>query len=467
MKRVFWIWVAAACVVFGSMLAVTVTRWRRSPSVLLRKLEKGRGDKNQIAMLLNMARGDVTGLMVEAFSNPRKPASFRAEVLELLLKKHLRVPDERTEKAMSQALTDPGPAIRKAAANHLVYHGSQQEQLSLLPHLADADSAVQRLAYTAFLTRTGSWSGPGIWEIMTMQQRDSVLAVAGQRMKADTGSPVQLLARALIDKEIQNRCKLAGEASQRTEVAKAESLYFSAIALDTGNYRPKIKLMRHYLSIGQTQKALQFGRQNDVVMEIPRLPRAPVVDGDASEQVWKRAYFRDRSYRAERFVGQPGKDRTETYIGHYNNVLYFAVKMYGNNLEKLVAKLTKRDADLWLDDCVEFFIDPDNSERKYYQFIVNSIGTFYDHANWKPWKDRFKENFDCQRAAKVFADQGYWACEFAVPASELANKRIRANSLWGLNVRVIRMGISTEYAGIWPLYNQHSPNMFPLAVFKM
>lgn len=150
------------------------------------------------------------------------------------------------------------------------------------------------------------------------------------------------------------------------------------------------------------------------------------------------------------------------YIGHRDGTVYIAVLGYEDDLSKLVVRHKSRDGNIWLDDCVEIFFDPSNSETEVYQFIINPLGAMFDQ-----YKGRRGENVLCEWKAKVFHDRGYWACEFSVAAKNLHKRTITGDSIWGINIVRARIGPASEHCQWWPTFGwAHRYHLFPLAVFE-
>ena len=56
----------------------------------------------------------------------------------------------------------------------------------------------------------------------------------------------------------------------------------------------------------------------------------------------------------------------------------FGFKLAEPEMDKLKAKCTRHDQDVYGDDCVEMFLDISGERRKYYQIVANALGTIYD-----------------------------------------------------------------------------------------
>ena len=163
-----------------------------------------------------------------------------------------------------------------------------------------------------------------------------------------------------------------------------------------------------------------------------------------------------------RWVQQPLKGKSKAYIGHRGGKIFIAVLGYEPDLTKLILRYTGRDDPVWRDDCAELIFDPGNTEKDYYQFGVNAIGSMADIYNGDGSK-----NFKCRHKGNVFRDRGYGAIEFAVDGKDLDHHPIEPGAIWSLNVFRVRIGAASEHGGIWPTFGwTQRLNVYPFAIFK-
>ena len=95
------------------------------------------------------------------------------------------------------------------------------------------------------------------------------------------------------------------------------------------------------------------------------------IDGKADEAAWKNA-------EKASFVAMDGSKpemSTEFMWLWDDQYLYGFFHLSDNNLW---ATMTKRDDHLWLENVVEFFIDPDKSSKSYAEFEFNPLNTILD-----------------------------------------------------------------------------------------
>jgi len=105
---------------------------------------------------------------------------------------------------------------------------------------------------------------------------------------------------------------------------------------------------------------------------------------------------------------------TEAKVGLREGTLYVGFVCGEDRLDNIVAQVTEPDGPVWQDDCVEVFIDPGVTEKRFYQVVVNSLGTILrtasDGSAWKP-----------AVVAKTALDRASnrWLAELAIPVGDL------------------------------------------------
>jgi len=129
----------------------------------------------------------------------------------------------------------------------------------------------------------------------------------------------------------------------------------------------------------------------------------------------------------------------------------------------LRAHHTKRDAEIWSDECVEVFLDPDpGTETTYYHIIVNPNGAVYDmdadgDIRWNP---------AIQTAAKIAPE--LWQLEVAIPLAAFGRVPVPGET-WVFDLfrsRHHRGGV--EQQACFPTFSgrYHEPEMFGKILFS-
>jgi hypothetical protein len=464
MKRILILAGILTAVLGGGFAAWFVHYHSQRPEALIQHLLYGKGDPEELTMRINVARGEVVPHLIEAMKDPRAPASGRANILELLIKRNFRSSNEQIEQAILTALKDPDPVVRRKAAHGLAFYAKEELQVALADSLTDPDPEVRRQVYLVlgdFAHRNAAESG--VWKCLSKQQKEQMLQDCRENIERETDPEMRILCRAVIGREIEIRRLNAKQALQTADITKAETILRSALDLDPENHQARTGLARFYFKTGEKEKMLEIARKHHALIEIPLLSKPPEIDGDPTDEVWGEAYSTETFYQTtSRWVPRVTEGRSKAYIAHHGGKIYIAVLGYEKDLTKLIQKHTGRDTDVWKDDCVEILFDPGNTEKDYYQFVINPAGGLFDQAN------REKSlNFKCQYNAKVFYDRGYWGCEFALDGKDLDNHPITPGTIWSMVLCRTRIGPASELGAIWPMFGwTQQAELYPFALFK-
>ena len=104
--------------------------------------------------------------------------------------------------------------------------------------------------------------------------------------------------------------------------------------------------------------------------------------------------------------------------------LQLAVECHEPRMDKLVATHRERDSDIWVDDCLEVFVQPPG--QPYRHFIVNPLGTQFDElvrdARW---------NADWQATAR--RGEQSWAVDLTLPWAALGATP-KLGDIWRFNL---------------------------------
>jgi hypothetical protein len=166
------------------------------------------------------------------------------------------------------------------------------------------------------------------------------------------------------------------------------------------------------------------------VVRIAGVSDAPVVDGRLDDPAWK-VSVQSPPFLISTMDGRrvEPKEKTEAFLCYDRDNLYIGFRCFDSQIDRLKATLTGENAVVWIDECVEVFLDTNRDRRTYYQFSVNPLGAqnVQDFATKLPWDKRWsvKTNVD--------KDKGYWTVEMALPLASLGITLFTAED-WGINL---------------------------------
>ncbi|TDI94853.1 MAG: hypothetical protein E2O76_14675 [Caldithrix sp.] len=159
--------------------------------------------------------------------------------------------------------------------------------------------------------------------------------------------------------------------------------------------------------------------------------QAPVLDGRLSKDEWKDAAYVYNFTQKEPLEGSAISEPTIVLIKYDKDNIYFGIRCFDKEAQKIVANEMRRDYDLSENDYFEIIIDTFHDQRNAYYFATNSLGARLDgevksegaHINWE-WDGIWKSS-----ARK---DKYGWTAEIAIPFKTL--RFDNSDELtWGIN----------------------------------
>jgi len=151
----------------------------------------------------------------------------------------------------------------------------------------------------------------------------------------------------------------------------------------------------------------------------------PVIDGNLDDTCWKEAgkitgFFRIKSSKA-------AKEKTAFYFTHDKNILYIGAVVSD---PKMAADKTKRDQNIWEDDCIEIFLDPERNRKDKFHLIISATGVLYDA---KSGKKSWNAVPDIAVRTRQYPDKG-WTAEIAIPFKALDVKTPQKGKVWDMKL---------------------------------
>ncbi len=159
--------------------------------------------------------------------------------------------------------------------------------------------------------------------------------------------------------------------------------------------------------------------------------RAPTIDGYLSKNEWKNAGVIFNFTQKEPHEGKPVSEPTFVLITYDDKNIYFGIRCFDKEPQKIVGNEMRRDSDLSNNDYVEIIIDTFYDQRNAYYFATNSLGARLDsevktegaHINW---------DWDGIWESAARKDNMGWTAEVAIPFKTLRFKEGEDIS-WGIN----------------------------------
>ncbi|MHC5007676.1 MAG: carbohydrate binding family 9 domain-containing protein, partial [Planctomycetota bacterium] len=193
-------------------------------------------------------------------------------------------------------------------------------------------------------------------------------------------------------------------------------------------------LLAAALAAALTSPAPAQGRDSPS-LDVARTETPPVIDGVLDDPAWTDAPVIDELWQVEPVEGAPPTRRTEVRIVYDDDFMYFGVRCFDDEPDRIIATQLKRDGIQEADDRVEIVIDPFFDRRNGYLFSTNPVGARLDallEAN-----RLVLVNWDGIWYAGSTIDEQGWSAEIAIPFKTISfNPR---TSRWSFNIeRTVR-----------------------------
>lgn len=184
------------------------------------------------------------------------------------------------------------------------------------------------------------------------------------------------------------------------------------------------------LFIAAWEKSAAIDPFQEAAATMPLMQNVPLVDGIISEEEWRDAV------RVVGFVdlgqGTLQPRMATCWFGSDGQRIYAAAKSELPPVGSLEKNVRKRDGPVWEDDAIEIWLAPHRSktptDRRYFQFVGNSINCFFDVA--------FDPNgaWDGDWQFKNSSSNGWWSSEASVSIESLGAAPEDLRQVWLVNV---------------------------------
>ena len=173
------------------------------------------------------------------------------------------------------------------------------------------------------------------------------------------------------------------------------------------------------------------------VVQATRTPTPPSIDGRLDESVWHQAPTVADFFQREPVEGAPPTEQTQVRILFDDDHLYFALRCFDSQVNRLVANQMRRDADLDENDNIQIILDPYNDRRGGFYFSTNPLGARQDLLLTDEGRTR-NQAWDSVWQSRTTIDSLGWSAEVAIPFDQVRYPD-SDQAVWGINIgRAIR-----------------------------
>jgi len=181
----------------------------------------------------------------------------------------------------------------------------------------------------------------------------------------------------------------------------------------------------------------------------------PVIDGILDEACWREADVATGFTLLDR-RGE-ATQQTECMAAYDAENLYIAFHCRESDPSGIRTRCNNRDGKVWLDDCVEVFLDTRHDHGTYFHLIVNRIATRFDEVG-----PRFPRPWSWDGAWRVATNSTStgWTAEFAIAFRSLGLRMPRPGTLWGFNANRQEYRLIERSSWSATLHSFHEPKNF-------
>ena len=262
----------------------------------------------------------------------------------------------------------------------------------------------------------------------------------------------------------------ARKAELEADLVLALDLYRQAVAAFPGSRRANHRLARHLFDNGRVEEGLERLRRHGMLLDVPRFPSAPRIDGRLDEPFWAAAARADTFYQFSNRhnAAMPSDLRTQFLAGYTSEALFLGFRGFDAHPDSIVAGDHAHDGEIWWDDMVELFIDADLDRMNYVHSGVNAKGVVSDRFLQKSDRRITDEEraweADGQAAAHVGDD--LWSMEYRLDFGQPQLPRPKPGTVWGFNFsRTFRGREYAQWVRTFGI-SAHNPDDFGALLFR-
>ncbi len=423
----------------------------------VRKLS-GNADERKTAMIeLAMVKDFDVAAMIQAAKNKRLPVAARMDLITVLARLFLRGGQMEIGQALNTLANDPAPDVRKAAIRALGDLHNAEGVEPMLAALKDPDPELQKEVLLALEKKNTA-----DFRLVLMKDVQEIYAKTKNDAKQ---AELNALALKLLEDNANKLAQQANQLALRGQLREAEASLAGVLALVPDSININYKLGRFYYDNGQKDKGLALLEKYGLLVRVKKFAAAPLLDGGLSDPCWEHAVRITNFYQCVyTSLTKKISGRSEVRMGYTTTDFYIAYKAWEPSTKGIKCAAKLRDADVWADDCVEIFFDPRRDHKKFYQVVVNGLGTIFDVRCAGAGEDK-SWNPKIEACPKVQPDA--WTAEIKIPLADLEMADIVPGTIFGFNVATVRIGNASEYGQWAPTYgSSRRPEQFGFLLFE-
>lgn len=163
-------------------------------------------------------------------------------------------------------------------------------------------------------------------------------------------------------------------------------------------------------------RASRAGRSGLELVTLVRTESAPVIDGKIDDPIWSQAVRFDNWKNFKPDVDIDPSQKTVAYLTYDANNIYFAVRCFDKEPQKVKAAMSKRDG-IDADDVIGFILDTFDDRQSGFTFMLNALGIQED--GMMNVQGNVDTGFDMVWYSKGLIDDQGWSVEARIPLQSL------------------------------------------------
>ena len=192
--------------------------------------------------------------------------------------------------------------------------------------------------------------------------------------------------------------------------------------------RHRILLLFSIFSISQQAVGQRPGDETKS-FQMVRTAAPPEIDGILEEEIWSQASVTEDLHQLDPIEYSEATQKSTIYVLYDDDALYVAARLWDTEPERMTANVLRQGASIGNDDQLILIIDPFNSQRDGYQFIVNPRGVRSEGIY--VGSTQLQSNWEGIWMAAATQDEQGWIAELAVPFKTLSFDP--NTDTWGIN----------------------------------